>query len=166
MKITRPFGSVPIVSNVVSSSIAGVATYLNASVNSASFALTPPSGLDGPSGSNTPASGSSGSAGPMGPSGSSGSGTYLLSSSRTIIGGDCYTITANATSQPIRWTDINGGGHIEVWPPSGLIGVLCVQSGSTQPSGSGMYSATLGGTCRQLHLALGETTPLPCSSAP
>lgn len=166
MKITKPFGSVPIVSNVVSSSVAGVATYLNASVNSVGFALTPPSGIPGPSGSNTPASGSTGPTGPMGPSGSSGSGIYLLSSSRTIVGGDCYTLTTTSVNQLIRWTDINGGGHTEVWPPQSLVGVLCVQSGSTQPSGSGLYTAVRGGTCRQLHIALDEADILPCSSTP
>ena len=161
MKITRPFGSVPIVSNVVSSSIAGVATYLNASVNSASFALTPPSGLDGPSGSNTPASGSSGSAGPMGPSGSSGSGTYLLSSSRTIAGGDCYTITTTAQYANIYWTDISGSGWSGSSDIIAQIGTLCVQSGSAL--GGDSYTAVLGGTCRQVHRSIYETDLLPCS---
>lgn len=162
MKITRPFGSVPIVTSVISSSIAGVATYLNASVNSASFALTPPSGIQGPSGSTTIVTGSTGATGPMGPSGSSGSGIYLLSSSRTIAGGDCYTITTNDEYQAIIWTDISGSGHIESYVPQASF-VLCVQSGSVQPSGSGLYSAVRGGTCRQLHRSIYETDLLPCS---
>jgi len=75
-----PFGIPPLVNSVVSASTAISASFITATIDTASFASNL-LGPTGPSGSNTIVSGSQGNQGSSGPQGPKGLGVYLLSSS-------------------------------------------------------------------------------------
>jgi hypothetical protein len=98
-----PYGIPSVVAKAVSASLSNRATFLNATVPTASIALNI-LGPQGPAGSSGYYSGLTGPTGPTGAKGPTGLGVYLLSSSRNVGtcagAGSCYSVSLSTGITP------------------------------------------------------------------
>ena len=102
-----PFGIPPVAGIAVSASLAATASFLSATIPTASLALNL-SGPQGPSGSNVEAVGAVGPQGATGPTGPAGLGIYLVTGSLALC---CPVETTNICLGDIARETVADGTH-------------------------------------------------------